>query len=121
MESSNKRTDSYAAALLCPLLRVVVFVRTVTNSEISAEYRPLPTVAMRLFVKKLTEEIIELQVDQADTIEAVKDAIARRDGTPQDQQRLIFQGKQLEDGRRLTDYGIAEDAEILIVLRLRGD
>jgi len=72
-------------------------------------------------VKKLTGEIIELQVDQADSIEAVKDHFTRRDGTPQEQQRLIFEGKQLEDGRKLTDYGIAEDAEILMVLRLRGD
>jgi len=51
---------------------------------------------MRLFVKKLTGEIIELQVDQADSIEAVKDHFTRRDGTPQEQQRLIFEGKQLK-------------------------
>jgi ubiquitin len=76
---------------------------------------------MRLFVKKLTGQIIELQVDQSDTIEAVKDSFTRRDGTPQDQQRLIFDGKQLEDGRTLVEYGIGEDAEILMVLRLRGD
>jgi len=73
-----------------------------------------------IIVKTRTGKSIPLDVKYGNTVSELKAMIQDSEGIPPDQMRIIFLGKQLEDGRTLSDYNISAGSEVHLVLRLRG-
>uniref|UniRef100_UPI00398F8871 uncharacterized protein isoform X2 n=1 Tax=Pristiophorus japonicus TaxID=55135 RepID=UPI00398F8871 len=75
---------------------------------------------MQIFLKNEKGKISTHEVLPSETVQAFRARVQRQEGVPADQQRLMYEGKQLEDGRSLSDYNIQSQGTIFLLLRLRG-
>ena len=90
----------------------------VTTSAPTAS--PVTGAFFQIYIKTLTGKTITLRVTSSLTVEDVKQLIQDKEGIPPDQQRLVFEDKQLEDRGTLRDYKIQPKSTIHLILRLRG-
>ncbi|KAK7164197.1 hypothetical protein R3I94_002805 [Phoxinus phoxinus] len=74
----------------------------------------------QVFVRNEKGQTKTYDVDVSETVDQLQDKISRKESVPKDQQRLIYNGRQLEAGKRLQDYGIKSGSTIHMTLRLRG-
>lgn len=101
----------------------LVSTNVLSESNIFHKNDTVPTLICDDFpiqIKSLTGKYTEIKVHHKMTVSELKDAIERVDQTPFDQQRLVYNGKQLEDKRTLDYYDIKHDTVIHIILRIRG-
>ena len=75
---------------------------------------------MPLRVKTLSGKTMTVEVEPDESIEMLKERIRAQEGTPPEQQRIIFGGKQLDNTKSISDYNIDKDSTLHLVLRLKG-
>jgi ubiquitin len=118
----NAQFQLFAEVLTLQLqsMQADALVEDAKRAERARAIALLPKTESYVVVKTLTGKALTIPVGLWESIEILKEKIQETDGIPPDQQRLIFKGKQLEDGRMLSDYGINYKDELHLVLRLRG-
>ena len=100
-----------------------ILPKAIVNFSEGLLSRTIPTPGCEswlIYIQQLTGKQLEVIVDAATTVEELKCLLKESQGIPPDNQRLIYAGMQLEDGRHLLDYKIQKESSLHLVLRLRG-
>ena len=74
----------------------------------------------QIFIKAMDGRTYDVTIGASNTVDQLKSFICVALGIPPDQQRLVFAGKQIEDGRTMSDYNIIEGSTVYMILKLRG-
>jgi len=82
--------------------------------------QPTTRKEVQIFVRNLLGKTITIQISPDDTVETLKAKVEAKEDIPPSEQRLLYGGKQLENGRKLSDYNIQKESTLHLVLRLRG-
>lgn len=105
----------FVQAFLLVIAIAVLGHPTVTLAAIQLTSVAQPT-DFQLFLRTLGGRTVTVEVSPGDTIFNIKQKVTDKEGIPVEKQRLIYAGKQLEDGRTIADYNIPKEATITLLI-----
>jgi large subunit ribosomal protein L40e len=97
------------------------FSSSSSSSVVPSLAKTAKPASIQVFIKTLPGKTLSFHVQPSDSVESLRLLVKKAEGVPVDDQRLIFAGTQLEDGRTLSSYGVKKESTLHLILRLRGD